>query len=54
MHARLYVHRIISNRGTDIQLCMAPLYADNDSVAKALMKVAVDTYQANEVISANS
>ena len=48
------VHQIITDRGTDIQLCMAPLYADNDSVAKALMKVAVDTYQANEAISASS
>ena len=48
------VHQIITDRGTDIQLCMAPLYADNDSVAKALMKVAVDTYRANEVISASS
>ena len=36
------VHQIITDRGTDIQLCIAPLYADNDSVAKVLMKVAVE------------
>ena len=47
------VHQVIVDRGTDIQLCMAPLYADSHSVAKGLIKVAADTYHANQAISAS-
>ena len=47
------VRQIIADKGADIQLGMAPLYADDDQIARALLKVAAETYQANEAICAN-
>ena len=37
------VKQVISEAGAKIGLIMAPLYADNDTVARALLKVAAET-----------
>ena len=47
------VRQIIADKGAGLQLGMAPLYADDDQIARALLKVAAETYQANEAICAN-
>ena len=47
------VRQIINPNSKEIQLGLAPLYANNDQIAKALLKVAVEAYQANEATSAS-
>lgn len=46
------VRPIILDGGTELGLNMAPLYAENDQVASALLKVAAETCIGNEAISA--
>ena len=45
------VRRTINYMGAEFGLSMAPLYANNDSIAKSLLKVAAETCLANEVVS---
>ena len=41
---------VIRGAGTDIGLAMAPLFADNVEIAKALLKTAADNCLANEAV----
>ena len=45
------IKRTINDMGTEFGLSMAPLYANNDSIAKGLLKVAGETCLANEAVS---
>lgn len=48
------VRPIILHVGMEIGMNMAPLYAENDLVASALLKVAAETCLANEAVSASN
>ena len=47
------VKHVITGAGTDFGLSMTPLYADNDLIARVLMKVAAETYLANDAVPAS-
>ncbi len=47
------VRQFVSDKGKEIQLGLAPLYANNDQIAKSLSKVAAKSYQSNEATSAS-
>ena len=47
------VQQFTNNNGKGVQLGLSPLYANNDRIAKSLLKVAAKTYQSNETTSAN-
>ena len=48
------VRQVICETGMQIGLTMAPLYADNDVVARVLMKVAAETYLATDAVEGSS
>ena len=48
------IRSTIIGAGIQFVLCMAPFYANDDQVARALLKVAAETCQANEVVSVTS
>ena len=48
------VKQVISEAGAKIGLIMAPLYADGDIVARALLKVAAETYLATDAVEGSS
>ncbi len=45
------IRRTFNDMGTEFGLSMAPLYANNDSIVKCLLKVAAETCLANEAVS---
>ena len=48
------VKQVISEEGVKIGLIMAPLYADDDIVARTLIKIAAETYLATEAVEGSS
>ena len=48
------IRQVIREAGAKIGLTMAPLYADNDVVARVLMKVAAETYLATDAVEGSS
>ena len=44
------VKQVIAGAGTEIGLVMAPLYADDDVIARMLLKAAAETYLENDAI----
>ena len=47
------VRQFTNNNGKGVQLGLSPLYANNDRIAKSLLKLAAKTYQSNETTSAS-
>ena len=45
------VRQFISDKGKEIQLGLAPLYANNDQIAKSLFKMAAEAYLLNDTTS---
>ena len=45
------VRQFISDKGKEIQLGLAPLYANNDQIAKSLLKMAAEAYLSNDTTS---
>ena len=48
------VRQVICEAGAKIGLTMSPLYADDDVVARALLKVAAETYLATDAVEGSS
>ena len=49
----IVVRQFINRKGKEIQLGLAPLYANNDRIAISLLKVAAKSYQSNEATSSS-
>ena len=45
------VRQFTSDKGKEIQLGLAPLYANNDQIAKSLLKTAAEAYLSNDTTS---
>ena len=45
------VRQFTSDKGKEIQLGLAPLYANNDQIAKSLLKMAAEAYLSNDTTS---
>jgi predicted GNAT family N-acyltransferase len=48
------VRQVVCEAGAKLALCMTPLYADDDVVARALLKVAAETYLATDAVEGSN
>ena len=48
------IKQVISGAGTEIGLSMAPLYADDDRIARVLLKMAAETYLVTDAVEKSS
>jgi GNAT superfamily N-acetyltransferase len=48
------VRQVVCEAGSKLTLCMTPLYADDDVVARALLKVAAETYLATDAVEGSN